>query len=140
MKISIWILIVKLLDEVNGRILFCESVEHENYMEKSYDTCMLTDTTEIDSFGFIFLYKERSGVKALNFNGNKKIVFLPEKVYLSFPKLVAIDASHCSIRKENFENLEHLTTLLLFNNEIEKIYSNTIQNLHSLEYIDLGEE
>jgi Leucine-rich repeat (LRR) protein len=77
-----------------------------------------------------------------NFNYNKKIFYLPIDVAEKFPYLTVYGASDCSVKeisKLNFNGLKNLNILELSNNQIEKIDSDTFQDLVALEKLDLGE-
>ena len=79
-----------------------------------------------------------SSIRGLSFYTNKKIMFLPVNVAESFNNLIAYDASECSITiisRENFAGMEHLRSLALVGNQIEKIYSDVFEGLENLEHL-----
>lgn len=93
-----------------------------------------------DNFSFGKLKNEN--VTGLTFEGNKKIVYLPVKLYENLSNLLGIDASNCAIRQisnENFRRLNFLRQIWLRGNEIEIIASDTFENLEALEHLSLGE-
>lgn len=72
---------------------------------------------------------------------NKHIFYLPTNLDESFPDLIEIKAFSCnvkSIHKKNFKNLRKLKGLYLNNNQIEKISTNTFEDLQSLERLFLS--
>lgn len=80
-------------------------------------------------------------ILALSFYTNKKIQYLPVKVAESFPNLIAYGADNTSVKeisKENFKGLTKLRTLGLIGTEIEKIYSDTFEDLVNVEVLWLG--
>lgn len=121
----------------------CERKENESFhLVGSVKTCFMQTVTAITSPGFSITPKDDT-IEGLRIDGNKKIHFLPEKVAEKFPKLLAYFANRCSvteISKSNFEVLVKLRILLLSFNQIEKIYSNTFEDLKSLEYIQLSKK
>lgn len=103
----------------------------------------MTKTTSINSHEFSFESLKHENVTGLSFEGNKKIVYLPIKLYENFPNLFGIDASNCAIKKianDNFRGLKFLKQLWLRGNAIEIISSDTFENLQQLEYLSLGEK
>lgn len=104
--------------------------------------CYMNNETTIDSHGFEISSGDEA-VEGLVFDNNQKIRFLPEKVAEKFPKLVIYWAQSCSlteISKIHFENLGSLTQLLLQSNRIEKISSNTFEDLTSLFWLNLRKD
>lgn len=102
----------------------------------------MPSSISIDMPGLKLSSVENKAVGAIFINNNKKIEFLPNNVYESFPQLVVLKASFCSIRsigKQNFKNLHKLKRLNLDGNQITKILDDTFEGLEALEYIDLGE-
>lgn len=80
-------------------------------------------------------------IVGLTFATNRKISFLPLEVGKSFPDLLCYAASNCnvkSISKKHFEKLGKLKELLLYNNRITTIASDTFADLVSLEYLKLS--
>lgn len=102
--------------------------------------CLMTDETSIGSNKVSISSPRDEVIKGLTFHWNKKVLFLPIKIAEVFPFLEALIAFECSlttISKENFRNLKSLRRLDLDNNNIEKIYKNTFEDLTSLELLDL---
>jgi len=86
--------------------------------------------------------KKSECVKGLNFGSNRKVNFLPIKVYEKFPNIVALNAYECSlkeIRYDNFEKLVELRTLALQYNQISFIPSDSFKDLRNLKHLRLGE-
>lgn len=79
-------------------------------------------------------------VGGMIFCNNLKISFLPLLVHKTFPNLLGYSAASCSIKSisyHNFKSLTKLRELWLLKNKIETIYSNTFEDLASLERLDL---
>lgn len=78
---------------------------------------------------------------AISFYGNSKISFLPQGVGGKLPNLLSYAATYCSVKaifKDNFKGLSKLIYLGLNRNEIEKIPTNTFEDLKVLEKLELG--
>lgn len=72
---------------------------------------------------------------------NQNILYLPINIHEAFPNLIGLSAYDChvlAISNKNFKNLESLKELHLSNNYIEIIFSNTFEDLYSLEVVFLG--
>lgn len=99
-------------------------------------------TTIIDSEGFLITTPADSSVEGFASYGNKNLKFMPENLAEKLPNLIIIWAQSCSIEKlskKNFQNLNKLRGLALSNNLIEKITSDTFEDLVSLTHLYLGE-
>lgn len=84
--------------------------------------------------------KRSETVGGMIFCNNLKISFLPLLVHKTFPNLLGYSAASCSIKSisyHNFKSLTKLRELWLLKNKIETIYSNTFEDLASLERLDL---
>lgn len=106
-------------------------------------TCGMMETTSIDETKVTISSKRNVSVEGLTFSFNRKIFFLPENVNNNFPNLKIYFAENCSIKaisKENFEGLNKLKILRLLFNQIEKISSETFNDLVAIEYLYLGEK
>lgn len=102
----------------------------------------MQNMTSIDHFGLTIASVKDDSLNGLTFYGNKKVYFLPINLAKSFPKLVAYGADECSIKiisKDNFKALNKLTYLGLQDNFIERIQTNTFEDLTSLEGLTLSE-
>lgn len=120
----------------------CEKVINYEYADDigSQKACVLKKVTVIDSLGFTFAPEKNDSIRGIDFSDNKKISFLPFKLHKTFPRMLVIAASSCSIKaisRENFKNLKVLRGLWLRNNQIETIPSNTFEDLTSIDDIDL---
>ncbi|CAH1730577.1 unnamed protein product [Chironomus riparius] len=85
--------------------------------------------------------KKTEWTKGLTFMENKKVSYLPVKVYKSFPSLIAYIAYNCSLRtvnQENFERLKELQYISLSQNFLSFIPVNTFQNVTKLKYLYLS--
>lgn len=81
-------------------------------------------------------------IGALVFYSNTNIFYLPVGVDQSFPNLLGYEAEHCAIKiisRQNFKRLKKLKFLFLAHNQIEKISSNTFNDLKYLTRLDLSE-
>jgi hypothetical protein len=105
-------------------------------------TCFMTNTSKVDSEGYVIFSAKDLSVKGLLFLGqNKKIEFLPASPYQTFSNLEAYSASRCSIKNvsyQNFMKLGKLRRLNLYDNKIEIIASDVFKDLAALEDLDLG--
>lgn len=100
-------------------------------------TCSIKQAIDSIGFTFVSVHEELYG---LWLGVNEKTVFLPIKVNENFPNLIAYAATECSIKtieKKNFEKLNKLKVVRLEINQIEKISSDTFEDLASLEYLYL---
>lgn len=128
---------------VKAQNVNCEKVENFDWSAGDLKTCYMTTTTSIGSSGISISAARDETVGAINFASNKNIHFLPENPAGSFPKLIAYSAASCAVErisKSNFQNLETLQNLFLFNNKLTRIETNTFEDLHSLTRLDLGKE
>lgn len=120
----------------------CESIAGGSWNDGlvNLKTCRMRSSTSINSFGIIIESSKDESVKGLSFYTNKNISFLPVNVAEVFPDLEGYSADDCSIKivsKIYFQNLSKLTTLGLSNNLIERIPTNTFEDLTSVEIITL---
>lgn len=98
-------------------------------------------TSPINSSDFTISDQKNEEVKGIYFVRNTAIEFLPVFVYQKFPNLQGYAAYNCSIReisKKNFERLTRLVNIFLLGNKLEKIPSDTFDDLINLEVINLG--
>lgn len=121
---------------------FSEEVACEKYQDSdNYDTCLMTNQTEISFTNFIIANLKDEEIEGIKFEGNKNIRFLPYKIYLQFPNLVIYNAERCSIKQismQNFENLRSLKSIELRFNRIKKISGDTFKGLDNLRSVDLS--
>lgn len=103
--------------------------------------CVIRNST-IDSDNFSISSKRNESV-ALDFFQNKNVSYLPKHLRNTFPKLHQIHAKACSIKaifSYNFKNLTMLTFLDLSYNQIERIESDSFNDLTSLEQLFLSKK
>ena len=103
-------------------------------------SCMILENTTINGSDVIISTKSQN-ILALYFYPNLLMFHLPTKVAESFPNLVFYKAtlnSVMEISNKNFKNLYEMRHLDLSNNQIEKIYSDTFEDLINLEIILLS--
>lgn len=134
-KIVFVALIVLLAQHAHAMDVKCEKVT-----EKS---CFMQNLTAIDSLGFTISSPRDETLEVLRLYDNKKIQFLPEEVYKQFPNLFMYKAYNCSIKevsKINFKLLPKLRLLDLSRNQIERIESNTFEDLAAVQMISLCEK
>lgn len=101
----------------------------------------MNGTAKIDSMDYTISSRSENQI-ALHFAGNKNIFFLPVRLSESFSDLRELDAENCSltvILKENFKKLDNLEVVLLRLNQIERIETNTFEDLSFLKYLWLSE-
>lgn len=123
--------------------LSCESYTTSEWVKAGEQATCYIKSTAIASDGIKFSPESDESVLALNFYQNEKVLFLPIGVDEKFPNLEDYDASFCSItaiKKKNFEKLKNLKRLYLGNNQIEKVRSDTFQDLISLEILHLSKK
>lgn len=105
----------------------------------SQTTLAVCKSTSINSAGTTM--SSNANITALTFGWNKKIFFLTVQLAESFPNLVVLHASGCSITsvvKQNFNRLQKLRRLDLDLNKIRKIPNDAFQDLISLEWLQMG--
>lgn len=101
---------------------------------------MMTETA-INDTGFLITTPRDDSVGGLSLHNNKKVEYLPENTAEKFPNLKILHAQGCSIKsvsRQNFKNLKTMRYLVLQNNEIQKIESDTFLDLVALEKLYLG--
>lgn len=104
-------------------------------------TCILNGTTVISDENVELGGIKNVKVDAIVFDDNKKIWFLPVRVYKGFPSLKFYSADKASIIKIsalNFAGLSKLKFLSLVSNGIGVIPEDCFQGLNQLRHIDLG--
>jgi Leucine rich repeat len=144
-KLVIFIFVAIFFGSFCGSSAF-EEVECE-IIEKDYwhpfgriKACRMVETTSIDTPETIIASESDEFMGGLDFTENSKIFFLPISVGETFPNLRAYNAYDCSIQaisKQNFEGLNKLELLFLFNNQITTISKGTFEDLKALEVLDL---
>lgn len=100
----------------------------------------MKSTTQINSKHLV-IEPENDKIKGLSFQNNNKITFLPIRLHLRFPDLVAYSASHCALQEitnANLFNLRKLRYLWLEGNQIETIEQNVFEGLVAIRKIDLS--
>jgi hypothetical protein len=122
----------------------CEklTIYNEQNIVTRLKVCDMSEKTSINAPNVTISTKRDESISGLNFNYNRKIFYLPIDVAEKFPYLTNYGAMACSISKIsklNFNGLNKLKHLWLFDNQIEKIDSDTFQDLVALETLDLGE-
>lgn len=119
----------------------CENIQPMTSYVGEHQSCSMKDYTAINAPNCTLSAQRNELVEGLNFDGNKKISYLPLNVYKNFPNLLVMSADSCFIIviiKDNFKNLEKLEELWLYGNLIERIESNTFEDLKNLEWLNLG--
>lgn len=135
----IQLLVVLTLSNATGKQILCENKGVEKWAEDEFKTCWMITSTTIDSNDTTVEVDET--IDLLSFAANKKIQFLPVEVAVSFPKLKVYGAVGCSIEtieKIHFKGLAMLRYLLLKDNYIKTIPSDSFEDLTSLEALVLG--
>jgi Leucine rich repeat len=134
----------KPLEKAGTNQVACENASINYHAYRGFENvtfCYMNETTSIQTTGVTFPQARDDSIQALSFNNNKKIIYLPESFGKKFVSLILYEAINCSIKgisKENFEGLKNLKRLDLERNNIEKILSETFQELTRLEYLYLG--
>ena len=123
--------------------IFCERIDDDNFwsLTKYRRTCYMDDKVSIDNIDTTIGLRDDS-ILSLRFFDNKKIKYLPVGVNGKFPNLINYAAGYCSLTvvyKANFRGMNKLELLDLNVNKIERIFSNTFEDLISLQKLFLGE-
>lgn len=127
-------------EEIESETISCDKFENDNWMSGSLKTCIVTRKTKFLSV-IVYITPTDSSILALDLSFNKELTNLPIDIHNTFPEILAYKASHCSIEtisKMNFYNMLQLTELRLNDNQIEKIDSDTFEDLVSLKYLYLS--
>lgn len=139
----IFTLLVLAARQLRSAEIRCEKKENYNWhIVGSAKACFMNSATTINSTGLTITPRDET-IGGLHLQSNQKVRFLPEKVSETFPNFLAYYAYGCSlteVSKIHFENLVKLRVLQLSGNQIEKIPSNTFEDLKSLEYLDLSKK
>lgn len=104
--------------------------------------CFMEKNSRIFATGHEIDTQKLDHVIGMIYDFNKKVHYLPEKVHKKFPHLRGISAQSCSLRaisKNNFAKLPSLSALLLNDNRITAITSDTFRDNINLMFIDLSE-
>lgn len=115
----------------------CERSDKADLLEK---ICYLNKTTMITANNVTFPH-ENSDVETILLDNNKKVKYLPVKVY-KFPNLKIFLARNLDVKEisaSNFERLSNLKLLDLGENQIESIPNYCFEGLNKLNRIFLGE-
>lgn len=126
-----------------NRLVTCEKFESREVYGINTDlqTCFMDGETIIDELGTMISSILKKSVTEVFFDRNKNIEFLPENIYEKFPNIVSYTAWDCalnSVSKVNFKSLSKLRRLALNNNKIQRIESDTFEDLKALELLMLS--
>lgn len=121
----------------------CERVGVDSFFYGLQKCCFMNGTTTINSTETEISFASDASMGIVLFQFNKEIEFLPKKMFKTFPGLIEIVASYCSITavfRENFVNLRKLKSIGLQGNLITELSDDTFERsgLESLEFIGLG--
>lgn len=118
----------------------CETVHtYDWWFGTNIKTCKMEKTTATNSTGVKLTNKDEK-ITGLRFYRNRKIVFLPENVNEIYPNLLFYFSNSCSIKlvsKIYFREMRKLRGLTLSYNKIEKIPTDTFEDMTSLEKLEL---
>lgn len=104
--------------------------------------CYMEKKSRILATGYEIETRKFDHVIGIIFDYNLNIYYLPEKVNKKFPNLQGISAEKCSVKmisRNNFAKLPSLSVLLLNENKITAIASDTFRDNINLLFIDLSE-
>jgi Leucine-rich repeat (LRR) protein len=140
-----FILIINIFGLVNNvatKDISCEEIESTewDFPVLTVKTCFMEESTAINEENFKISSRDEI-MGGLTYLDNKKVSHLPVQVTDSFPNLQAYSGESCSIKKvskTNFARLSNLKFLYLGYNQIETIYSDTFEDLISLEELRLS--
>lgn len=131
------------------RIGFCERTNKQILCSISFTTapnnetlttCFIKHPSRIGSNDYTIKNTDESLTELMILN-NRKILFLPIEVAKSFPNLLLYSVSDVPVKniaKINFANLSKLIKLYIYSLQIETIYSDTFEDLTSLEVLILS--
>lgn len=124
-----------IIAEVNSR--FC------NYkiVMKGGQGCFIIQSASIVVKNFEIKDERNEDVQTIDFQGNKKVKYLPIKLHRKFPSVRVYVAERCNVEEisqANFENFFHLEELNLYGNRIETVRRNTFMYLVSVKTIYLS--
>lgn len=111
-------------------------------IQENEKNCLVHENTVINIDDVSFLLTSDYTIDGINFNANKKIQFLPVKIFQSFPNLRGYFAGNLNVSKVSHKNLQRLAkleVLYLNGNQIEKMKSDTFEGLLKLRIVNLGE-
>jgi Leucine rich repeat len=137
----ILVTVLQLILESKAKFIDCEETNTIEFEKTSVLVCDMTNRTEIDSYAAMITATRNKSITGLSFTNNENIFFLPENVAEKFPNLLLYTAAKCSIKEvscQNFKGLKYLKWLILQHNQIEKIKSNTFEDLQELDWIALS--
>jgi Leucine rich repeat len=128
------------INHVMANQIECEGISDFNWsFLGKIEICWMTDETSIHSQGMKMSGKH-SNVQGLSLWGNKKVNYLIDFAGKNLPNLLGYDAGNCAIkriRRNNFGDLSKLRELLLQDNQLESIGTDTFSDLQALERIHL---
>lgn len=132
---------IVLFTQIESKEIACESVGYErSWGFAMQQVCKMEQTTVISSDG-VTIKPLDDVITRLSFDRNKKISYLPVYVSEIFPDLLTYSAKRCGIKsilKKHFSGMWRLVELFLGGNQIEKVQSDTFEDLTLLERLDLG--
>lgn len=129
-------------NEISCRILpFCMDTDLFN---RTLSCCEVEYGTYVDSPDYSFDAKEGyNNIEVIRIEYQGNIEFLPVSVHATFSSLKVYSVSHVPVQmitKKNFEKLFKLEKLLLHDNQIEMIRSNTFDDLISLRVVQISKK
>lgn len=126
---------------VEADIISCRSLSITNWNEVGEQkTCDLSISTTIVVDNMSFEGEADTTIGALDLRTNGPITFLPIDIDKKFPALVLYESCCGSIKtiaKKNFKSLISLRWLNLGDNQIDRIPSDTFEDMKALEWIEL---
>lgn len=110
-------------------------------IQENEKNCLVNENVAISSDDVTFLLASDYSADGINFNANKKVKFLPVRIFQTFPNLQGYFAGGLNISEvsqKNLQRLAKLEVLYLNNNRIEKINSDSFEGLLKLRIVNLG--
>jgi uncharacterized protein YjiK len=138
--LNIFFLFISLKTVTSFDVICEKALTYEWKFAGRHFTCDMKTKVTIDTNDFEIL-NINDDITGLNFDHNKNIEFLPVEFGRNFESLEALSAFGCSIKtiiKANFAHLSQLKYLSLEKNKIERINSDTFEDLEGLEHLRLG--
>jgi Leucine-rich repeat (LRR) protein len=103
--------------------------------------CRMDEITVIDSADLTLVSEYDEGVTEMFGTLNKKIEFLPTKIYEKFPRLISLIFKDCALKSVTIDSLQklvHMRKIDLSSNQIETFGNETFDDLKRLQYLYLN--
>jgi hypothetical protein len=120
----------------------CSGIEMYRWRDVgNQNTCWIAGSISFSSPGYKINSSRDETVTGFIAQSLKNMFYLPDSPYEIFPYLQAYSSRGSAVKEisaANFKKLKKLRLLYLDQNQIEKINSDTFNDLESLEWLNLG--